>query len=426
MAVGAFATMTAAPFSQRVLGANDRISIGTIGARGQGTNVSSNLVKCPGVECIAACDVDRRVLDRFTKIMKKRHNLSIKTYSDFRNLLEQKEIDAVVITTPDHWHALPFIYACEAGKDIYLEKPVSYSIVEGRAMVNAAKKFKSVVQVGSWDRSLQHVQDSIDYIHDGKLGDISVCRAWFTMTEGNIGKLSPSDPPEEFDWNFWLGPAPQVPFQRNRNHWNWRFFYDYAGGLTSCWGAHMMDIVCLGMKNWDPVKVSSYGGKLVFDDDRDTPDTQVAIFKFKDFILHWEMRCGNPRPLDGMASNFGAEWIGTTGTLGVHRNKWEYYYVKKPKRTEKEIIPETINEINTTHYQNFVDCIRSRETPRSDIESAHKTAVLGHLANIAYRSDKEIIWDAERELISNAPDAMNCPQFQREYRTPWKLPIHKI
>lgn len=418
------ASMVTAPAPPSVLGANEKVIVGTIGARGQGTSVSSNLVQNGNVEIAAICDVDQTVLDQFSKPFKRRHQQEPKHYNDFRDLLEMNEIDAVVIASPDHWHALHFCYACEAGKDIYLETPISHSISEGQVMVKTAKKHNRVVQVGTWYRSIQHVQDSIDYIKAGKLGDVSVCRAWFVENDGSIGNREPETPPSSLDWNSWLGPAPKNPFQKNKYHWNWRMFYDYGGGMTTFWGTQMLDIICLGMNSFTPKRVSSFGGKYLFEDDRETPDTQIAVIEFENFVIHLEARHGNKRGIDAIRSNSAAEWIGTTGTLGVHKDAWEYFYEKAPKKSsgETEIVPETVNELNTNHFQNFIDCIKTRKTPRSDIDTSHQASTLCHLANISYQTGKVIEWDAEKEVITNEPDAMNCRQYKREYRSPWLLP----
>ena len=421
--VGAgIAAMTAAPFPSRVLGANERVIMGVIGTGGQGTGDAHDLIRTGQVQFIAACDVDSNHLDRFTNRVADQFKQPCQAYHDFRDLLAVKEIDAILIGTPDHWHALPFITACEAGKDIYLEKPISHNIVEGRAMVNAAKKYRRVVQVGSWQRSVQHFQDAIDFVRSGKLGKISVCRAWLLGNGGDVGHVPPSDPPAGFDWDFWVGPAPFTLYRSNMNHWNWRWFFDYAGGQTADWGVHMMDIVCLAMGKWDPTEVTCVGGTFILDDDRDTPDTQIATYKFDSFVMHWEVRWGNGRGLDGYSSGHGSEWIGTNGQLGVNRGKWEVF----PEGDRLKETPQTVTQIKESHYQNFVDCIRSRNQPRSDIESMHKTTVLCHLANIAFRTGKKLVWDADREIIVNEPSAMNCPQFQREYRAPWHLPIYTV
>lgn len=288
-------------------------------------------------------------------------------------------------------------------------------------MVNAAKKFNRVVQVGSWQRSVQHFQDAIDFVRSGALGDISMCRAWINTNSGGIGRRPPTTPPDGLDWDMWLGPAPFALYQTNRCHWDWRWWFDYAGGQTADWGVHMMDIVCLALGQWDPIEVSSFGGKFVLDDDRDTPDTQIAIFRFRNFVLHWEIRWGNGRGLDGFESGHGSQWIGRNGQFFVDRGRW--HIAPEGDRMEGAE-PQRVTELTTNHWENFIECMNTRAMPRSDIESMHKCTVLCHLANISYRTGKKLEWDAEREIITNEPSAMNCPQYQREYRAPWRLSMH--
>ncbi len=417
------AAMTSAPFTGDVLGANEKVNLGCIGIRGMGKHNSKELIKVDGVQVIDSCDVDSRELEKFNNEFEDLQGFRPKGYKDFRRLLDNKDLDAVNIGTPDHWHAIPFIAACERGLDVYCEKPISHNIVEGRAMVNAAKKFGRVVQIGSWQRSVQHFQDAIDFVRSGALGDITMCRAWLLGNSDGMGFRYPSKAPEGVDYDMWLGPAPFSLFQTNRFHWDWRWWFDFAGGQTADWGVHMMDIVCLAMGEWDPIEISSMGGNYFIKDGRDTPDTQIAIFKFPSFVMHWEVRWSNGRGIDGFSSGHGAEWIGRNGQFGVNRGKWEIF-PEGDRMEDKQ--PETINEIKVSHQKNFIDCIKTRETPRSDIESMHKTTALCHLANIAFRTGKKLEWDADREIITNEPSAMDCPQFEREYRAPWKLPMHKV
>jgi predicted dehydrogenase len=339
-------------------------------------------------------------------------------HKDFRALLERKEIDAVVIATPDHWHALPAVLACESGKDVYLEKPVSHNIVEGRAIVNACQKFRRVVQVGTWQRSVGHFIRAIEFVRSGKMGRISVCRAW-TCGSAGVGRAEPQSPPLELDWDLWLGPAPKVPYRPNRCHHNFRWFFDYAGGLTGDWGAHMIDVVLLGMDQWHPQSVASVGGKLVSgpDDDRDTPDTQMAIFQFPGFVLNWEVHVGRPG-LDG-GGHHGAEFIGTEGSLIVDRTG----FLWRPNGGQEGPSAEPAGG---DHARDFLDCIKRRGRPRSDIETMHHTTTACHLANLAYRTGKRIEWDARREVVTNDRSVMRDQCYQREYRKSWRLPMHRV
>jgi predicted dehydrogenase len=394
---------------------SEKIVLGVIGCGGQGRAVMNEHMQHPDVVVAAVCDVDRRHLSQAGQEVEKKYGKRPAEFKDFRQLLERTEIDAVLIATPDHWHALPAVLACEAGKDIYLEKPIAHDILEGRAIVNAAKNFIS----------------AIDFVRSGKMGKIAVCRAW-TLGGAAVGHQEPTNPPPELDWDFWLGPAPKVPYRSNRCHSNWRWFFDYAAGLTGDWGAHMIDIVLLGMNQWHPLAVSSVGGKLVCGpkDDRDTPDTQMAIFQFPDFIMNWEIHVGPPG-LDG-GGHHGAEFIGAAGTLIVDRGGLQW----RPNGTNAADAPAgggpstspipAASRPGVSHSRNFLDCIKSRARPRSDIETMHATTTMCHLANLAYRTGKRIRWDAEKEAVIGDRDAMNDQCYQREYRRPWKLPMYRV
>jgi len=327
-----------------------------------------------------------------------------------------KEIDAVVIATPDHWHALPFIRACEAGKDVYIEKPISHNVVEARSMLAAAKKFGRVVQVGTWQRSVQHIVDAIDFVRAGKLGKVSVCRAWRSGIAG-VGHEAPSAPPPELDWDFWLGPAPYTEYRRNRHNFQWRWFFEYGTGETGDSGAHMLDVILLGMEVKSPLEIASYGGKFVCgeEDDRTTPDTQTVIYKFPGFVMNWEVHVGGTARDGGR--ELGAEFVGEKGWLTVDRQQWQV------GGTEDK--PTTVRHVGN-HAGNFLECIKSRKTPRSDIESMYYTTVMCHLGNIAYRIGRSIKWDGEKGVIVADEEAMHCPQYQREYRKPWELPIYTL
>lgn len=421
LGIGLGATLQPRAFSQEK-SANDKVIFGVIGCGGMGRANMNSFMKLPGVEIAAVCDVDQNHMNAAVDDVTKAGRAAPKKFKDFRKLLEEKEINAVLIGTPDHWHAIPFIAACEAGKDIYCEKPISQNFMEAKAMMNAAKHFNRVVQIGTWQRSVKHFQDAIDFVHSGKMGEISVCRSWvvnpMTSDISNIGKQNPQTPPPELDWDFWLGPAEKRPYQPNRCHFQWRWFFDYGGGLMTDWGVHMLDIALLGLKQTDPVSISSAGGIFVTQDDRDTPDTLIATYQFPKVVMTWEHRFNNGRGLDG-GKNHGTEFIGTNGSLIVDREGYQYFPEKKdapePPKFEKQ---------ESTHWQNFLDCVKSRETPRSGIESMAKTTMLCHLGNIALQSSKTLLWDARKQDVKNRGDVKNCISYEREYRKPWKLKMY--
>jgi predicted dehydrogenase len=389
-----------------------------------GRHNNAQFMRLNGVEFAAVCDVDDSHMDQAIADITKQNRPAPKKYRDFRALLERKDIDAVFINTPDHWHAIPFIAACEAGKDIYCEKPISHSFVEAKAMMNAALHFKRVVQIGTWQRSQKHFRDAIDFVRSGKMGDISICRAWIVNPAGkdnsNIGHQQPQNPPENLDYDFWLGPAPKRPYQSNRCHYSWRWFFDYGGGLMTDWGVHMLDIALLGMQNTDPVSISASGGIFTTDDDRTTPDTMIATYQFPKFLMTWEHRFNNGRGLDG-GSSHGTEFIGSNGSFVVDRLGYNFY----PEKKEAEQPPASEKK-DSTHWQNFLDCVKSRQKPNSDIESMAKTTMLCHLGNIALQTGKVIRWDPKTQDVLNRDDVRNSISYKREYRQPWNLKMYSV
>ncbi|MBA4148292.1 MAG: Gfo/Idh/MocA family oxidoreductase [Verrucomicrobia bacterium] len=404
-------------------GANDKLVFGVIGCGGISRHNVSKMMQLPGVEFAAVCDVDEKHMENGAEQITKAGRPEPKRYKDFRHLLEQKHIDGVIINTPDHWHALPFIAACEAGKDIYCEKPISHSFIEAKAMMNAASHFNRVVQVGTWQRSMNHFNEAINFVRSGKMGDINICRAWAVndaeSRNSDIGKKTPETAPASLDYDFWLGPAPKRPYQANRAHYSWRWFFDYGGGLMTDWGVHMIDTVLLGMNQFDPLTVSAAGGKFTTNDDRDTPDTMQATYRFPKWLLQWENRFNNKRGLD-CGKGHGAEFIGTKGTLIVDRDGYQYF----PEKEGNEAPPPSKKQ-DSTHWQNFVDCIKSRQKPASDIDSMGRTTMLCHLGNIALQTGKTLHWDVKKQDVTNRGDVKGCISYAREYRKPWKLKMYK-
>lgn len=404
-------------------GANNKIVLGLIGAGGMGCANMRDFMKLPGVEIGAICDVDSTHAQKAAEVLKEQGRAP-QVLKDFRALLDRKDIDGVIIGTPDHWHAIPFIAACEAGKDIYCEKPVSHSFVEAKAMMAAAKHFKCVVQIGTWQRSVPHFQQAIEFVRSGKLGKISVCRAWAVNTRTGLGHQHATPVPAELDWNFWLGPAPFHEYQPNRCHNSWRWFYETGGGKLADWGVHMIDIVLLGMNETDPVSVHSEGGIFATDDDRNTPDTMQTLYRFPKWQMMWEQRAGNPHGLDG-GKDHGAEFIGEKGVLIVDRSAVRWF----PREGEDDTdIPEPgpgeTRRGQNTHAEDFIECIKTRGKTRSDIESSAKTTMICHLGNISWQSQQTVKWDAQSQDIANRA-ARHAISYERAYRKPWKLKIYK-
>jgi predicted dehydrogenase len=410
--------------ARNVMGANEKVILGVIGCGGQGTADMNEFARFDHVEIAAVCDVDSDHLQNAQKECERRDRLRPKDFKDFRKLLEMREIDAVLIGAPDHWHAIPFIHACEAGKDIFCEKPLAQNFLETKAMLAAARKYKPVVQINTWQRSLPHFQEAIRFAGSGAMGKIVIARGWFNCPADGwlkpIGNQQPQNPPESLDWDFWLGPAPKVPYQSNRCHFNWRWFYDYGGCLMTDWGVHVLDIALLGMNDMAPREVHGVSGKLFMTDDRETADTQQCLYKFKDWFMYWETRLSNGRGLDG-GIDHGAEFIGSRSTLIVDRKDIKFFPetagVEKPKKMQgkSSMYP---------HVENFLDCVKSRKNTNSDVESMGLVTMICQLGNMASMTGKTILWDAEKQDIINKKDVEDCIAYWRPYREPWELPNH--
>jgi predicted dehydrogenase len=295
----------------------------------------------------------------------------------------------VIVGTPDHWHAYVLIAACANNKDVYCEKPLSHNIVEGRAMVSAARQNKRVVQIGTQQRSGRHFQDAVRYVQSGKLGDISFCRTWITNRSSPDYIGNPPDggeAPHGADYNMWLGPAPERPFNRNRWHHHFRWFFDYGNGLCNDWGVHLNDIILWGMKVQAPLSVSAVGGKQEMRDNSDTPDTLDVYYEYPNFTHIYTVRRG--QTLFGFyGKEHGMEFQGTNGTLTLDRGGW--FITPQGDRLTAE--KHGSSDQHFVHVQNFLHCIRNRsEKTASDIEDMHRATITAHLANISYKIKRRV------------------------------------
>lgn len=379
-----------------------------------------NLMQFPDVEVAAVCDVDDNRMPGDINDVEKKYGKRPDVYKDYRKILDRKDIDAIIVGTPDHWHALVLIHACEAGKDAYCEKPLSHDIVEALSMSAAVKHHKRVVQCGTWQRSTREFTDAIDYIRSGKLGKIVLCRAW--INDGTkLGRKSVVEPPKGLDYDMWVGPAAFMPYQPNRVHWNWRWVMNYGGGLSTDWGVHMMDIALLGMSKDQnlvmPTKVSAYGGNLAFtDDDRDAPDTMEAIYHFKDpdFVMHWAINRDHPGK-----EGHGTEFVSADGrTLRVWRGGW------KILDADGKELPKEEAEAPPSHWRNWVDCVKTRSEPRATLPSVAQTTVVCHLSNVALYSGETVHWDnAKLDIAGKA--GKETQQYHRPYRKGYTLPDYR-
>jgi len=404
------------------VGANDKIVLGLIGSGGMGTTDMEKLMEDPSIQIAAICDVDSSHMPKNAAKVEKQYGRKPDLYGDYRKVLDRKDIDAVIIGSPDHWHCLNLIHAVEAGKDAYCEKPISHDIAEAKAMDAAVKHYKKIVQVGTWQRSTSEFTSAIDYVRAGKAGRIVLCRAWSTDTR-LAGHRKATTVPASLNYDMWTGPAALVPYADNRVHYNWRWFINTGTGKTGDWGVHMMDMALLGMsKDTDlpmPTQVTCYGGKFGYpDDDREFPDTVQAIMRFRDpdWIMHWQ----TGRDFQGRPAEQGVEFVSAEGkSVRAWRGGWEILD-KDGTMLPKERTPHT-----NSHWENWVECLRSREQPRSHLASMAQTTIVCHLCNAAYETGETLEWSKERmDLVGRPGRSANA--YAREYRRPWKLPNYKV
>jgi predicted dehydrogenase len=412
-ATAAFLTIAG---SSRVLGANERIRVGLIGAGDRGRGLWAQFLAQPNVSAVAVCDVYQPHLDQAAAMAK----TPVAKHGDFRKVLDDKGVDAVIVATPDHWHALPTIMACDAGKDVYVEKPLSLRVREGRLMVNAARKNNRVVQTGSQQRSGAHYARAVEIVRSGKLGTVSHVSAGF-LRNAMPGYLSQrqSHPPEGLNWDMWLGPAPYRPSLPLTPLHHFRWFWDYSGGEMTNFGAHDLDIVRWVMNVKAPTQVASFGGRYAIEDGGETPDVQEVIYRFPNFVVNWSIR-----EMNGMRPGMFMEFHGTKGNLSLTRSGFEvtpeaWSLAEDPKQLRCEAQKDPGSEQGESHVRNFLDSLRSRKRPNADVEEGHLSAVMCHLGNIALRTGKLLEWDAEREEIVG--DTAANAWLKYEYRKPWSL-----
>ncbi len=404
--------------------AADQINIGAIGINGMGWANVTSAIKIPGVNLVAICDVDKNVLDKRQAdyAVLKPNSAKLKTYSDYRKLLEQKDIDAVIIGTPDHWHALIMIDACAAGKDVYVEKPVGNSIMECRAMVAAQKKYNRVVQVGQWQRSQQHFRDAVDFVYSGQLGNIRTVKVWCYQGWMKPGPTVPdSAAPAGVDYKMWLGPATDKPFNSSRFHFNFRWFWDYAGGLMTDWGVHLLDYALLGMKAPVPKTVVSLGGKFAYPElAQETPDTLTALYEFDNFNLVWDHAMGIDNGSYGR--DHGIAYIGNNATLVLDRGGWEVLEEKNSKSKVSKAIARPSDNGLDKHWENFISVVRSRKMSdlHCSVQDGAHVATVAQMGNISYLSGQRVTWDKNAEKFTDS--GLNDKYLMKEYHNGYKLP----
>jgi len=404
------------------LGANDRIRVGVIGTGGRGNAHISQFKNHKDAEIVAICDVDDAQLDRATKNADA-FGSKPQRYKDFRKLIERKDLDAVFITSCCHWHAIPAVLAMQAGKDLYLEKPLGHTIHEGRVIADTARKTGRIVQIGLQQRSGPHWINAVKRIKAGEIGQVTTVHAWNAWNtselDGKLGNPPDSDPPPGVDYDMWLGPAPKRRFNPARFHFGFYFFFDYSSGMVCAWGVHLFDIVMWAMGN--TVKsVAATGGIYVLKDARDTPDTVEAVFDCGNYTMSYSLSHTNGWRRFGNMDH-GLEFVGTLGVLQINRGGFQMYHeADRAKREPYYSEKVSADDSETTlHQRNFLDCMRSRKQPNVDAETGHAAATCGYLALISYRVGRSIQWDARNETIPGDPEATRL--LTKEYREPWHL-----
>jgi predicted dehydrogenase len=418
----ATAALTTQIFTGNLRGANDKLSAAFIGMGKMGRSNLSAAMRQENVVVSAVCDVFDRNLDMAVAATKGQ----AKGVRDFREILADKSIDIVCISTPDHWHAYMTVEACKAGKDVYVEKPICVTVDEGVKMVQAARKYKRVVQAGTMQRSAVHFAKAVEIVRSGQLGKVTFVRTWnYGHAESaGIGNPPDSEPPSTLNWDMWLGPAPKHAFNANRfgvdpadkYFSNFRWFWDYAGGMMTDWGVHWLDIVQWAFNEQMPESIAAMGGKLYLQDNRDTPDTLQVTYEYPGFIAVYENRENNSQSM--FQKSGGVLFHGDKGTLYVDRSGYQVIPEKGSALETSEM--KSTSGGNREHWTNFLECVRTRQQPTSDIEKCQHSTTTCLLGNVALRSKLRVDFDAAKWTVAQSEAKK---YLTREYRKPWKLVV---
>jgi predicted dehydrogenase len=417
------AAFTTSIFTGKLKGANDRITGAFIGVGTMGRENLRVASQQPGVEIAAVCDVYQPNLERGGAVAR-RYEHKPKELKDFREIIADPSIDFVCISTPDHWHPYMTVEACKAGKDVYVEKPVCLSIEEGQKMVQAARKYDRVVQGGTWQRSGEHFQKACEIVRSGQLGQVTFCRAsmYQNSPKNGIGNPPDATPPSDLDWELWLGPAPERLFNPNRfgvyqrNYSYFRWFWDYAGGQLTDSGIHMIDILQMAFDDQMPKAITALGGKYWYTDNRETPDTLLVTYEYQGFLGTWEHRNNNTE--ESRSRGMELSFHGNRGTLYVNRSRYRVQPEKKSDLEQSEM--KRVTDPHPLHWVNFLECVRTRQKPNSEIENCFRSSAASVLGNVAYLSKMRLDWDEGRmTTVQREPRRY----LRRKYRRPWKLEV---
>lgn len=414
---------------ENVLGANDRINMAAVGIRSRGQTHAKSWAKIPGVRVKTLCDVDEELFPERVKEIEEIQGSAPKTEVDIRRVLEDKDIDAISIATPDHWHALATIWACQAGKHVYVEKPTSHNIWEGRKMVEAARRYNRIVSVGMQNRSITGVRKAIEFLHEGKLGNVYMAKGLCFKPRDSIGRKPDGPVPEGLHYDLWLGPAQWRPFNPNYVHYNWHWFWEFGCADIGNQGPHQMDIARWGMnKKVHPQKVKCVGGYYAVDSDQETPNTQLATYEYDDGkFIQFEVRGLYTNPEDDI--KIGNLFFGTEGWMHLKGDQWKTYYGRNdepgPSYTGEEEAADPSDLAGTggfSHFVNFIGAIRSNDLMKcnADILEGHMSTVMCHLANISYRVGRELEFNGHAECFIDDDEANS--HLTRKYRYPFVVP----
>jgi len=398
--------------------ASEQVRVGLIGCGGMGKGDLATFFLNPEVHCPIVCDPDDNQLAGAATMVEERRGKRPDLVKDFRRVLERKDVDVLIVATPDHWHALPTVMGCQAAKDVYVEKPLALTIAEGRAMIEAATRHQRVCQMGAQRLSSPTYREATDFVRSGQLGKVGLVRAWAYLDWIKpIGNPPDGEPPAGLDYDLWLGPAPRRPFNPNRFHFNFRWFWDYAGGLMTDWGVHLIQVLLWGMGSAPPKAVMSSGGKYVLEDNSETPDTQMTVYEFPTYTLVWEHKVGIGLGLYNRP--WGMAFVGTEGTLVINDEGWEILREPSKDALEPRKHPGGPDP-RPAHVRNFLDCVKSRQQPVENLGVGHHVSTVAHLGNIALRTGRRVVWDHAKEQV--AGDAEADRLVATSYRAPWKLP----
>jgi predicted dehydrogenase len=405
----------------KAFSANERVRVGYIGVANRGGQLIKASLPHKDLEIVAICDVYKPQLEKVAGELKGK----VDTYTDFRKMIDRNDIDAVVIATPDHWHAIQTVMACDSGKDVYVEKPLSVTIKEGRRMVEAARRNKRVVQVGTHRRASKTYKQLHKLVQQGELGKITIahCYRISNMWPNGIGKETPTQPIDGLDWDMWLGPRQKQPFQTNITPYKFRWWQNYSSQVGN-WGVHYFDAIRWMLDEVAPASVSAHGGKFAVDDDRTVPDTFHATYEFASgcLLVFGQYEASNYPMMQGELDLRGTKGIafGLKEGFEIIPETGGQFVEDPPRSTALKVTDQESNSgMTEAHMRNFIDCIKSRETPDADIEEGHRSTSFAHLGNIAMAVRQRIEWDPINERITNIKEANDLLHY--EYRKPWKL-----